>query len=158
MNLGASKVAPFPVSFKYFTVRKSIVSYLLFLITLFWGACKFIPSGDLSNPRDRFEEFRTYDQDFGSRIEQYLELANQELLENFEKKKYLMIRGKQPPHVIHPRKDLSLRGIIRSAHEAGNLTTEQKNSYLEKCDDLYSIWEKQWRTVRKKAKHLGIEH
>ena len=107
---------------------------------------------------DRYEEFRTYDQDFGSRIEQYLELANQELLENFEQKKYLMIREKQPPHVIHPRKDLSLRGIIRSAHEAGNLTTEQKNSYLEKCDDLYSIWEKQWRTVRKKAKPLGIEH
>ena len=79
---------------------------------------------------DRYEEFRTYDQDFGSRIEQYLELANQELLENFEQKKYLMIREKQPPHVIHPRKDLSLRGIIRSAHEAGNLTTEQKNPTL----------------------------
>ena len=107
---------------------------------------------------DRYEEFRTYDQDFGSRIEQYLELANQELLENFEQKKYLMIREKQPPHVIHPRKDLSLRGIIRSAHEAGNLTTEQKNTYLEKCDDLYSIWESQWRTARKKAKHLGVEN
>ena len=114
-------------------MRKSIVSYLLFLITLFWWACKSIPVGWLSLPvADRFEEFRTYDQDFGSRIEQYLELANQELLENFEKKKYLMIRGKQPPHVIHPRNDLSLRGIIRSAHEAGNLTTQQKNTYLEK--------------------------
>jgi len=139
-------------------VRKSIVSYLLFLITLFLGACKFIPSGDLSNPRDRFEEFRTYDQDFGSRIEQYLELANQELLENFEKKKYLMIRGKQPPHVIHPRNDFSLREIIRSAHEAGNLTNQQKNTYLEKCDDLYSIWESQWRRARKKAKQLGVEN
>ena len=158
MNLGASKIAPFPVSFKYFTVRKSIFSYLLILITLFWGACKSIPSGDLFNPRDRYEEFRTYDQDFGSRIEQYLELANQELLENFEKKKYLMIRGKQPPHVVHPRNDLSLREIISSAHEAGNLTNQQKNTYLEKCDDLYSIWESQWRRARKKAKQLGLEN
>ena len=139
-------------------MRNLIFSCLLFSNSFFVGGCKYTPSGGLFSSTERYEEFRTYDQDFGSRIEQYLELAEQDLLENFEKKKYLMIREKQPPHVVHPRKDLSLRGIIRSAHEAGNLTTEEKKSYLEKCDDLYSIWEKQWRTVRKKAKHLGIEH
>ena len=140
------------------TVRNLIFSCLLFSISFFVGGCKYTPSGGLFSSSDRYEEFRTYDQDFGSRIEQYLELANQELIENFEKKKYLMIREKQPPQVIHPRKDLTLREIIRSAHEAGNLTIEQKNTYLEECDDLYSIWEKQWREVRKKAKHLGFEH
>ena len=133
------------------------VRYLLFSIILSGVGCKPVSSGGLFSNGDRYQEFRTYDQDFGSRIEQYLELAEQDLFENFEKKKYLMIREKQPTHFIHPRKDLSLRAIIRSAHEAGNLTTEQKNSYLDKCDDLYSVWQKQWDTVRKKAKHLGIE-
>ena len=145
------------MSFKYFTVRKSIVNYLLFLITLFWGACKSIPSGGLFNPRDRYEQFRTYDQDFGSRIEQYLELAEQDLVENFEKKKYLMIREKQPSQHLHPRKDLSLRKLILTAHEADNLTGNQKNAYLKKCDDLYSIWEKHWKISQKKAKQLGFD-
>ena len=139
-------------------MRKSILIYLLFSITLFWCGCKSIGTGNLFSSRDRYEEFRTYDQDFGSRIEQYLELANQELVENFNKKKYLMIREKQASHFIHPRKDLSLREIIRSAHEAGSITDQQKNTYLEKCDDLYSIWESQWRKARKKARQLGVKN
>jgi hypothetical protein len=138
-------------------VRKPIISYLLFLITLLIGGCKSGTLGGLLNKGDRYEEFRTYDQNFGSRIEQYLKLAKQELLENFDKKKYLMIREQQPPQVIHPRKDLSLRGLISTAHEAGNLTDEQKDEYLEKCDDLYLIWDKQWQKARKKAKHLGLD-
>jgi hypothetical protein len=138
-------------------MRKSIVNYLLFSITLFFVGCKFIQSDGLFTSADRYKEFRTYDQNFGSRIEQYLKLAKQELLENFDKKKYLMIREQQQPQVIHPRKDLSLRGLISTAHEAGNLTDDQKNEYLEKCDELYLIWEKQWQKARKKAKHLGLD-
>ena len=134
------------------------VRYLLFSIILSGVGCKPVSSGGLFSNGDRYQEFRTYDQDFGSRIEQYLELAEQDLFENFEKKKYLMIRGKQPPYVIHPRNDLSLREIINSAHEAGNLTNQQKNTYLKKCDDLYSIWESQWRMARKKSKQLGIDN
>ena len=138
-------------------MRKSIISYLLFLITLLIGGCKSGTLGGLFTRGDRYEEFRTYDQNFGSRIEQYLKLAKQELLENFDKKKYLMIREQQPPQVIHPRKDLSLRGLISTAHEAGNLTDGQKDEYLEKCDELYLIWEKQWQKARKKAKHFGLD-
>ena len=106
---------------------------------------------------DPYSELRTYEKDVGSRIEQFLEIAEQELKENFERKQYLMIREEQPVPVLHPRKDVDLREIIFSSHKQGNISDDQMTAYLARCDELYTLWEEHWRIARKKGNRLGFE-
>lgn len=129
---------------------------VFFFCLLFQFGCSNI-SRDIFLPRDRYEDIRDYENNMGSRIEHYLEVARDELLENFKKKEYLMIREEQPPPVLHPRKDVYLREIIFTAHQDQAITGEQHLDYLAKCDELYGLWEEHWRIARKKAKRMGFE-
>jgi hypothetical protein len=136
-------------------MRLYIFYTFLFCGSLFYTGCSSIPSGNLFR-EDRYKDMRAYEKDVGSRIEQYLEVARQELIENFERKEYLMIREDQPPPVIHPRKDTTLRELIFSAHKNQKISDEQRLEYIENCDDLYALWEKHWRIARKKANRMGF--
>ncbi len=127
------------------------------IIGLFLSGCNSWSGSNLFEQNDKFEILRTYDNNFGSRIEVFLELAEKELVDNFKEKKYLMIRENQPRSVLHPRKDYTLRQLILSAHEDENITDQEKLAYLKKCDHLFELWEKHWATADKKAKRLGFD-
>ncbi len=127
------------------------------LFVFFLSGCASLDDSSFF-PKDPYEELREYEDNVGSRIEQYLDVAEQELISNFEKKEYLMIREEQPPPVIHPRKDVFLREIIFSAHQEKTISDQQHTEYLGRCDDLYELWEKHWKIARKKANRLGFKH
>ena len=128
--------------------------YLLIFVVL--SGCKSWPSASIFEKEDEFSDLRSYEDDFGSRIEVFLEVAKTELRENFEGKKFLMIRENQPRHALHPRKDLFLRELINKAHKEEKITEKQKTDYLDECDELYELWEKHWRKADQKAKQLGF--
>jgi len=135
----------------------SRVLYSFFFFCLLF---QFVCSGISRNvffSGDRYQEIREYENNIGSRIEQYLEVARDELLENFKKKEYLMIREEQPPPVLHPRKDVYLREIIFTAHQEQAITDQQHLDYLAQCDKLYELWEEHWRIARKKANRMGFD-
>ena len=104
-----------------------------------------------------FQKIQEYEKNYASRIEIFLELAETELLENYKRKEFLMIRKDQPRAVVHPRKDLTLRNLIESAYEEGNLSKKEFDRYTKQCDDLYSLWQKQWQSADKKARTLGYD-
>ena len=131
-------------------------SIIILFCTTFCG-CASWSAQNLFQEEDDFEILRTYDNDYGSRIEVFLQLAETELVDNYQQKKYLMIRGNEPPVVIHPRKDFALREIIQTAFEEEHITKDQKEEYLAECDQLYKIWEKHWRTADQKARRLGFQ-
>ena len=131
-------------------------SFIILFCATFCG-CASWSAKNLFQEEDDFEILRTYDNDYGSRIEVFLQLAKKELVDNYQQKKYLMIRGNDPQVVIHPRKDFALREIIETAYEEENITKDQKETYLEKCDQLYKIWEKHWRIADQKARSLGFQ-
>jgi hypothetical protein len=109
-----------------------------------------------SSNRD-FQKIQEYEKNYGSRIEIFLDLAETELLENYKKKEFLMIRRDQPRAVVHPRKDVTLRQLIDSAYEEGDLSKNEFDRYTKRCDDLHSLWQKQWHSVDKKARTLGYD-
>ena len=107
--------------------------------------------------KDEFLELRTYENNFGSRIEVFFRIAREELLENYKKNNYLMIRENQPRAVLHPRKDIALRELVSSSHEDGKITDQEKADYLKKCDELYDLWDKHWKSADRKARRLGFD-
>lgn len=129
---------------------------LIALLTLFLG-CNSLRDINLLKEEDKFEALRTYENDFGSRIELLLNLAKTELIENFEKKKYLMIREQNARAVLHPRMDVSLRQLIHSAHKDENITDKQMLKYQKNCDELFELWEEHWRYADRKARSLGFD-
>jgi len=133
-----------------------VLHSFFFFCLLFKFGCSSI-SRDVFFSGDRYREIREYENNMGSRIEQYLEVARDELLENFKKKEYLMIREEQPPPVLHPRKDVYLREIIFTAHQEQAITGDQHLDYLAQCDELYELWEDHWRIARKKANRMGFD-
>ena len=56
--------------------------YLLIFVVL--SGCKSWPSASIFEKEDEFSDLRSYEDDFGSRIEVFLEVAKTELRENFE--------------------------------------------------------------------------
>jgi len=104
-----------------------------------------------------FQKILEYEKNYASRIEILLDLAEAELLENYKRKEFLMIRKDQPRAVVHPRKDLTLRNLIESAYEDGDLSKKEFDRYSKRCDDLHSLWEKQWHSADKKARTLGYD-
>ena len=134
-----------------------------FLSLLFLAICSLLMSCqswkevNIFDPQDEFEQLRTYENNFGSRIEVFLRIAREELLENYKKNQYLMIRENQPRTVLHPRKDIALRELVSSSHEDGKITDQEKADYLKKCDELYDLWDKHWRSAERKARHLGFD-
>ena len=119
--------------------------------------CQSWKEVNIFEPQDELEELRTYENNFGSRIEVFIKIAREELLENYEKNKFLMIRENQPRAVLHPRKDITLRELVISSHEDGKITDQQKADYLKKCDELYDLWDKHWRSADRKARRLGFD-
>jgi len=103
------------------------------------------------------DDFRTYENDYGSRIEQYLEIAEDDLINSYKSNQYQMIRENQPRAVLHPRKDITLRELVVSSHEDGKITDQQKADYLKKCDELYHLWDKHWKSADRKARRLGFD-
>ena len=136
-------------------MRLCIFYSVFFSGILFFTGCTSLSTGNLFQ-QDPYKDLRAYEQDVGSRIEQYLEVARQELIENFERKEYLMIREDQPPPVIHPRKDTTLRELIFTSHKDQEISDEERLEYIEKCDALYALWEKHWRVARQKANRMGF--
>ena len=136
-------------------MRLCIFYSVFFSGNLFFTGCTSLSTGNLFQ-QDPYKDLRAYEQDVGSRIEQYLEVARQELIENFERKEYLMIREDQPPPVIHPRKDTTLRELIFTSHKDQEISDEERLEYIEKCDALYALWEKHWRVARQKANRMGF--
>ena len=134
-----------------------------FLSLLFLAICSLLMSCqswkevNIFDPQDEFEQLRTYENNFGSRIEVFLRIAREELLENYKKNQYLMIRENQPRTVLHPRKDIALRELVSSSHEDGKITDQQKADYLKKCDELYDLWDKHWKSADRKARRLGFD-
>jgi len=122
----------------------------------FFLGCSSLPSSSLLFNMDEFEELRTYEKDYASRIQQYLEIAEQDLLSNYKKKEYFMIRKNSPSLDIHPRKDLSLRDIISSAFEEKKITHKEYKKFLKKCDKLHDLWENQWKTATRRSRHMGF--
>ena len=120
-------------------------------------SCQSWKKVNIFESQDEFEELRTYENNFGSRIEVFLRIAREELLENYEKNKFLMIRENQPRAVLHPRKDIALRELVVSSHEDGKITDQQKADYLKKCDELFDLWDKHWRFADRKARRLGFD-
>jgi hypothetical protein len=131
-------------------------NFIILSCATFCG-CATWPAKSLFQEQDDFEILRIYDNDYGSRIELFLQLAKTELEDNYRQKKYLMIRGNEPPVIIHPRKDFALREIIQTAFDEQHITQDQKEEYLAECDQLYKIWEKHWRTADQKARRLGFQ-
>jgi len=103
------------------------------------------------------EDLRTYENDYGSRIEQYLELAEDDLINSYKRNQYQMIQGEAPIAVVHPRKDMHLRELILTAHKEGKLTDHEKERFLSECDELYDIWESHWRSADRKARRMGVD-
>ncbi len=134
----------------------SFLRMLLIITTSLVYGCQIGSSAGIFE-QDRYAEWRNYERDVGSRIEQFLEIAEQELVANFEKKEYLMLRGGQPAEVIHPRKDRSLRELIHLAYEDEAISAEQRNDYENRCDELYELWEQQWNLARRKARRMGFD-
>ena len=93
----------------------------------------------LFETEERFESWREYEEDFSLRLRLYFELAEQELEQNFAKKKYLMIRREQPEAVIHPRQDITLRELVQTAHGEGKIDDGQRDEFLEECDKLHRL-------------------
>ena len=132
-------------------------SLLLLAIYLLLMSCQSWKEADLFNNEDEFEQLRTYENNFGSRIEVFLRIAREELGKSYEKNKFLMIRENQPRAVLHPRKDITLRELVVSSHEDGKITDQQKADYLKKCDELYDLWDNHWRSADRKARRLGFD-
>jgi len=120
-------------------------------------SCQSWKKVNIFESQDEFEELRTYENNFGSRIEVFFRIARDELLENYKKNNYLMIRENQPRAVLHPRKDITLRELIVSSDEDGKITDQQKADYLKKCDELYHLWDKHWKSADRKARRLGFD-
>ena len=136
-------------------MKKNTSLGLLFILFLSFSGCITRNANDLFSSSDRFEDIRTYESDFSSRIEVLLGIAEEELRKNYEQKKFLMIGEDKPRAVLHPRKDIFLRELILSAHQDNRLTDEQMSTHLKKCDHLYALWEKHWMSAEKKARQLG---
>ena len=136
-------------------MKKNTSLGLLFILFLSLSGCITRNANDLFSSSDRFEDIRTYESDFSSRIEVLLGIAEEELRKNYEQKKFLMIRKDKSRAVLHPRKDIFLRELILSAHQDNRLTDEQMSTHLKKCDHLYALWEKHWMSAEKKARQLG---
>ncbi len=134
----------------------SVLHSFFFFSLLFQFGCSGI-SRNVFFSSDRYQEIREYENNIGSRIEQYLDVARDELLENFKRKEYLMIREEQSSPVLHPRKDVYLREIIFTAHQEQAITDQQHLDYLAQCDELYELWEEHWRIARKKANRMGFD-
>ena len=128
--------------------------YVLILLVL--SGCKSWNIGTIFEKEDKFSDLRTYEDDFGSRVEVFLELAKTELEENYKRKKFFMIREDQPRQVLHPRKDIFLRELINTAYKEEKISEEQKKQYFKKCDQLYNLWEMHWRKADQKARQLGL--
>ena len=143
--------------FVLFVMSLTLHPFFLLIGSLFLFGCQSWKGRDLFQNQEILGNFQTYENDFGSRIEVFLKLAEIELLENYKRKKYLMIREDQPRQVVHPRKDLSLRELIQSAHADENISDAQKVAYLKKCDQLHELWEKHWRSADQKARQLGFD-
>ena len=120
-------------------------------------SCQSWKEVNLFESQDEFEELRTYENNFGSRIDVFLRIAREELLENYKKNMYLMIRENQPRAVLHARKDIALRELVVSSHEDGKITDQQKADYFKKCDELYDLWDKHWKSADRKARRLGLD-
>jgi hypothetical protein len=132
------------------------VSFILGSFSLFSG-CRILDNNSYSASNKDFQKIQEYEKNYASRIEILLDLAETELLENYKKKEFLMIRKDQPRAVVHPRKDLTLRNLIESAYEDGDLSNKEFDRYTKRCDDLHSLWEKQWHAADKKARILGYD-
>ena len=132
-------------------------SLLLLSICSFLISCQSWKKVNIFESQDEFEELRSYENNFGSRIEVFLRIAHEELLENYEKNKFLMIRENQPRTVLHPRKDITLRELVVSSHEDGKITDQQKADYFKKCDELFDLWDKHWKSADRKARQLRFD-
>ena len=138
----------------------SFVKFLslpLLSICSFLMSCQSWKEVNIFESQDEFEELRTYENNFGSRIEVFLRIAREELMENYQKNNYLMTRENQPRAVVHPRKDIALRELVVSSHEDGKITDQQKADYLKKCDEVYHLWDKHWKSADRKARRLGFD-
>ena len=120
-------------------------------------SCTVLDRGLLLQSDKDYQDIRDYESNYGSRIEVFLDIAEIELVENYKKKKFLMIRKDQPRALVHTRKDLSLRQFIDSAYEAGDISKDELNRYIRRCDDLHTLWLNQWQSADKKARILGYE-
>jgi hypothetical protein len=132
------------------------VSFLLGFLSLFSG-CRMLDNNTYASSNRDFQKIQEYEKNYGSRIEIFLDLAETELLQNYKKKEFLMIRKDQPRAVVHPRKDVALRQLIDSAYEEGDLSKNEFDRYTKRCDELHSLWEKQWHSADKKARTLGYD-
>jgi hypothetical protein len=121
------------------------------------SSCIVLDRGLHHQPGKDYQDIRDYESNYGSRIEVFLDIAETELVENYKKKKFLMIRKDQPRAVVHPRKDLSLRQFIDSAYDAGDISKDEWDRYTARCEDLHTLWQKQWRSADKKARILGYK-
>jgi len=135
---------------------KCWVSLILGSLSLFSG-CRMLDNNTYTASNRDFQKIQEYEKNYASRIEIFLDLAETELLENYKKKEFLMIRKDQPRAVVHPRKDLVLRNLIESAYEEGDLSKKEFDRYTKRCDDLQSLWQKQWHSADKKARVLGYD-
>ena len=132
------------------------IDLILGFLILFSGCQILEKDGYLASKKD-FEKIKNYEKNYASRIEIFLDLAETELIENYKKKEFLMIRSDQPRVVVHPRKDLALRQLIDSAYEEGNLSKKEFDRYTKRCDELHSLWENQWNSADKKARTMGYD-
>lgn len=119
--------------------------------------CQSWQERDYLREGDGMDDLRTYENDYGSRIEQYLELAEDDLNNNYKRNQYQMIQGDSPIAVVHPRKVMHLRKLILTAHEEGKLTNHEKERFLSECDELYDLWESHWRSADRKARRMGVD-
>ncbi len=136
-------------------MRSSASSTFALLVLLALVGCSHWGEEGLFK-EDRFDKLRAYEQGVGYRIEQLLELAEDELINDFEKKKPLLFREPEEFDRIHPRKDLPLRNLIESAYANGDVSVDERDRFLDKCDDLRDRWEKQEMIARKKPRRRGI--
>ena len=135
-----------------------LLSHLLsFSLCLLLSGCQSPHGRRFFLKYDAVEDLLTYERDYGARIEQYLELAKEDLINSYKRNQYQMIQGDQPIAVVHPRKDLPLRELIATAHSEGKLNEQEKDRLLSECDGLYELWEKHWRSADRKARRLGLE-
>ena len=121
------------------------------------SSCKSWQDPGFWGEGDGMDDFRTYENDYGSRIEQYLEIAEDDLINSYKRNQYQMIRENHPRAVLHPRKDITLRELVVSSHEDGKITDQQKADYLKICDELYHLWDKHWKSADRKARRLGFD-
>jgi len=131
--------------------------FLKFLLCLLLISCQSLQERDFFREGDGMDNLRTYENDYGSRIEHYLEIAEDDLIISYKKNQYQMIKGDLPIRLVHPRKDLHLRELILTAHEEGELTDEEKRRFILDCDRLYDLWESHWRNADRKARRMGVD-